>query len=496
MKIVYGKTGFFIASLVFCAGYSHSGGPSLETAGSTPTVIQLPKTPAGEKARALLDAINSCDAKAFHRFFDANLVPSGWRVCLDAFDSQHRFDAVKIESATDDDITLLAYAPVTEDWLTIHLKIDPASQLLTEVDVRTKIVFASCMLTDVEMIKTIETSLDKLVQADAFSGVVLIAKNGIPIFQKAYGIANKACNMPNNSDTKFNLGSINKMFTAIAIGQLAEQGKLSFDDTVGKLLPDYPNKTVAQKVTVAHLLSHTSGLGGFFNETWENASKLRFLKIADYFSLFVDKPLVFEPGARWRYSNAGFIVLGAIVEKVSGQDYFEYVREHIYKPAGMSNTDAFELDFDTPNLAVGYTYENRPQDDKAGSRAARGPRRNNLFLHGVKGGPAGGGYSTAPDLLRFAVALQNNKLLSAEMTKVITTAKPQSFAPDNRYAYGFADHIINGCRVFGHNGGFAGINAILDIYPDLGYVVVVMANYDPPAAERVAKKISGLIIRT
>ena len=195
-----------------------------------------------------------------------------------------------------------------------------------------------------------------LAKQDKFSGVVLIAKDGKPVFEKAYGLANKAKNIPNNTETRFNLGSMNKMFTAVAIAQLAEAGKLSFDDTVGKHLPDYPNKDVANKVTIHQLLTHTSGLGSYWNAKFE-AKKATIKSVSDYLALFADEPLKLEPGKRFQYSNSGFIVLGAIIEKVSGQSYYDYVREHIYKPAGMKNTDAYEMTANTPNLAMGYTNE-------------------------------------------------------------------------------------------------------------------------------------------
>jgi CubicO group peptidase (beta-lactamase class C family) len=343
-------------------------------------------------------------------------------------------------------------------------------------------------LSTAELSREIESYIDGLVAADNFSGTILLAKDGVPFFKKAYGMASKGYNVPNRLDTKFNLGSMNKMFTSIAIAQLVEQGKLSYTDTLAKLLPDYPNKEVAAKITVHHLLTHTSGLGNYFNNKFMETSKDRFRAIADYLPLFVGEPLQFEPGARWQYSNAGFMVLGAIVEKVSGQNYFDYVREHIYKPAGMTNTDAYEMDSDTPNMAIGYTRmgPNGPVPDA--------PRRSNIFLHSFKGGPAGGGFSTVEDLHRFAVALRGYKLLSQKYTDIITTGKVSLPRDETaKYAYGFQDEKINGHRRFGHNGGFPGINSELRIYPDLGYTVAVMANYDPPTASRVADRVEQLL---
>jgi CubicO group peptidase (beta-lactamase class C family) len=343
-------------------------------------------------------------------------------------------------------------------------------------------------MSDAEIADDLKKYLDELVTQDRFSGAVLLAKDGVPIFTQASGLASRSFNIPNRVDTKFNLGSMNKMFTAVAIAQLAEQGKLSFDDPIIKHWPDYPNKAVAEKVTIHHLLTHTSGMGSYFNETYRGAAKDRFKKVQDYLPLFVNDPLAFEPGQRWQYSNSGFMALGALVERVSGQDYFDYVREHIYKPAGMINTDAYELDHDTPNLAIGYTRE----------ESESGPRKNNLYLHVVKGGPAGGGFSTVEDLLKFDIALRQHKLLSPKYTEIILTGKVETGGPSEKYAYGFMDRRVGGARIVGHSGGFPGINSQLDMYLDLGYTVAVMSNYDPPAASRIAtrlqKRITGMPI--
>jgi CubicO group peptidase (beta-lactamase class C family) len=346
-------------------------------------------------------------------------------------------------------------------------------------------------LSDREIVQQAEAYADKLTEEGRFSGAVLVAKDGKPLFQKAYGLASRAFNVPNKVDTKFNLGSMNKMFTAVAVAQLAQQGKLNSSDPLIKHLPDYPNKEVAEQVTLHHLLTHTSGIGDYFNEKYMAASKDRFRAIHDYFPLFVDKPLSFEPGKRFRYSNAGFMVLGAVVEKVSGQDYFDYVREHIYRQAGMVNTDAYEMDRDTPNLAIGYT---RGLPGPAGAPAPAAGLKNNLFLHVVKGGPAGGGFSTVEDLLRFDVALRGHHLLDQKHTDLILTGKVAT-GRRGEYGYGFFVEKLPGTRVVGHGGGFPGINSALEMYLDNGWTVAVMSNYDPPAAQRIADKLRELIAR-
>src|SRR3954466_10331259 len=236
-----------------------------------------------------------------------------------------------------------------------------------------------------------------LANDNKLSGVVLVAKDGVTIASNAAGVANKATNAPIDLHTKFNLGSMNKMFTAVAVAQLAQAGKLSFSDTVGKHLPDYPNKEVAEKVTIHHLLTHTSGMGSYLGEKFA-AQREKLLTVAAHLPLFASDALSFPPGEKFQYSNSGFMLLGAIIEKVSGRDYYSYVQEHIFEAAGMNDTGFYEPGKAIPNLAIGYTKmspQGPPQEEI----------RDNTNLREVKGGPAGGGFSTAPDLVKFHQAL-------------------------------------------------------------------------------------------
>jgi CubicO group peptidase (beta-lactamase class C family) len=261
------------------------------------------------------------------------------------------------------------------------------------------------------------------------------------------------------------------MFTAVAVGQLVEQGKLAFGDTLARLLPDRP-LDAAERMTVHHLLTHTSGLGDFFGPRFDSGGKDRLHTVWDYLALFEDAPVAFEPGSQFSYSNAGFVVLGAVVERVSGLDYFEYVRQRVYGPSGMRDSDSFERDAVVPNLAVGYTnfFSRGPEP---------GPARPNTETLPSRGGPAGGGYSTTGDLLRFADALLGHTLVGPEMTGLLTSGKVDTgMGPGARYGYGFLDERFRGARVVGHNGGAPGINATLNIYPDAGLTVALMANVD------------------
>ncbi len=329
-------------------------------------------------------------------------------------------------------------------------------------------------LSEKEVVEKTTTFLEGLKSRDGFSGAVLIAKDGVPILKKAYGYANRSFDVPNRVDTKFNLGSMNKMFTATAIMQLVEQGKISLDGKIVDYIPDYPNQEVATQVTIDQLLTHTSGLGAYWSEEFMKSSKDLFREVEDYMPLFVNDGLLFKPGKQFSYSNAGYMVLGLIIEKVTGENYFDYVRENVYKRAGMLNTDAYENDYNVPNLAIGYTR----------MQARKGELKNNLFMHVVKGGPAGGGYSTVHDLLMFGNAIINNKLLSPENTKLMTTGKVQT-DPHIMYCYGFRDRVENGHHIVGHTGGFPGINGYLGIFTDLGYTVAVLSNFDNGNSEVV-----------
>jgi CubicO group peptidase (beta-lactamase class C family) len=399
----------------------------------------------------------------------------------------------RIEKSESYAIVVLAQERLDEGWVRINIGVETAPpHRIADFGIRRiprpADIGAPGKLTEAEVMKDIEAYLKKMVATNQFSGAVLIAKNGKPIFEQAYGLASKAFNVRNRIDTKFNLASMNKMFTAVAIAQLAEQGKLTYDAPIVKYLPDYPNKSVAEKVTIQQLLTHTSGLGDFFNEKFE-ARKTRLRAVQDYFPLFIDDALLFEPGQKWRYSNAGFIVLGAIIEKVSGQNYFDYVGEHIYQPAGMIDTDSYETDQDVANRAIGYT-EIGPSN-----RAEPGPLRNNLIINPVKGSPAGGGYSTVEDMLRFDIALRQHKLLSEKSTDLVLTGKVGVGVPGEKYGYGFMVGQTNGHRIVGHGGTSPGANAKFDMYPDLGYTVIVLSNYDPRAAERVADRFRERITR-
>lgn len=330
-------------------------------------------------------------------------------------------------------------------------------------------------MTDEQIVADLRTEMDRLVSEDRFSGAVLLAKNGKPLFEQAYGYANHAFAARNTTDTKFNLASTAKMFTQVAILQLAQEGKLNLDDPIVKILSDYPNKEVAEKVTVRQLLDHRSGLGDFVNREFLATHPRLFRATRDYLKFFVNQKLLFEPGTQRAYSNAGYIVLGRIIEETAGESFENYVRVHIFEPAGMKNTGFWSFEDDVPNLAFGYTNQ--------GVRIG-GERMVTTTLS--KGGGAAGAtgpYSTLEDMLRFAEALRGNRLLNRDYTQKLLSG-----------GYGMNSETTNGTRHAGHGGGTAGVNTWFELFPDSGYTLVALSNYDNGAnliEERVVAELSG-----
>ncbi len=299
-------------------------------------------------------------------------------------------------------------------------------------------------MTDQEISRALDTYLSALAADDTFSGVALVAKNGAPLFEKAYGFADRGNQVRSTPRTRFNIGSINKTFTRMAVDQLVVAKKLALTDTLGSFFPDYPQE-LSRAATVAQLLNHTAGLADFFGPEFSQASKDRFRSNADFFRLVGSLKPMFAPGSRNQYCNGCYIALGAIIERVSGMPYERYVGEHIFTPAGMSSTGYPQVDGIEPNVAMGYTR-----------RGADATLRSNIFLHGATGSAAGGGYSTAADLLAFLTAQRDGRLpRDSGMMQVA--------------------------------GGAPGTSATLEA--EGIWTVIVLTNLDPPTGERIGGAI-------
>ncbi len=458
---------------------------------------RIPATPAGARLGEWLQAFNSGDPAAIVRFArsswsDSALreMPAEERAAWDAMihADHHTLVPREITQAGAHEVLARVQSGLTGMPLAIRVRVEREPPHAVS-DLRIRFSQAPpersrSRLDDAAIVAEVESFLDRLVAADAFSGVVLVAHEGRPLLIRADGMADRDAGVPIRPGTRFNLGSMNKMFTAVAIAQLAQAGKLRLTDPVGVHLPDFPNRAVAARVTIHHLLTHTAGLGMYWNARYE-AVKDRIRTISEFLALVEDESPAFEPGSRFQYSNNGYVVLGAIVERVSGEDYYDYLGDHVFGPAGMTQTGSLEQGAAIPDLAVGYTFLD------ARGRARLGGRRSNAPLLGRRGSSAGGGYSTAADLMRFAEALRRNTLLDSAHTALLLEGKVS--ADEGRYAYGFEATRVNGRHIVGHGGGFPGVATHLDILPDLGYSVVVLSNYEGAAAFAVSHLLRELL---
>ena len=450
---------------------------------------QFPDTPAARQFAAWLEAFNSGDRTKLLDFLRKNH-PSrvgdidgelGFRRMTGGFEFK------KAEESTATKFTGIVKERDSDTFARFSLEVEAAEpHRIKEMDLRQIPIpaeFALPRLSQDAALAALRAELEKRVAADSFAGTVLVAKDGKPVFQAAYGLADREKKIPNKLDTQFRIGSMNKMFTAVSVLQLAQAGKIKLTDSLGTYLGDYPNKELAAKVTIHHLLTHTGGTGDFFGPEFDK-HRLELRTLQDYVKLYGQRGVQFEPGSKWAYSNYGFLLLGVLVEKVSGQNYYDYVAEHVYKAAGMTLTASLAEDQVVPGRSIGYT---RFREQSAqGSSAAPESWRPNTDTLPYRGTSAGGGYSTVEDLFRFAMALQSHKLLDAEHTELLTTGKVDT-PGGGKYAYGFSDETIGGIRCFGHGGGAPGMNGDLKICPGTGYVVAVLANLDPPAASRISE---------
>jgi CubicO group peptidase (beta-lactamase class C family) len=306
-------------------------------------------------------------------------------------------------------------------------------------------------LTSPQLIARLGTTLDSLSAAGEFSGAVALSQSGKLVFSHAYGMADRATKRPNTVETEFNIGSINKVFTATGIRQLAAVGTINLDSTLGSYWPEYPSST-ARQATIRQLMEHQAGLGGNIFDPPPGGTRHDVRHNNDYLKLFASEPQAFAPGTSRRYCNACYVVLGMLIERLSREDYYAYVAQHIYAPAGMMHTGSYQVDSLPPNTAIGYTtgVEDAPPGAPVHPNTAELPGR---------GSAAGGGYSTAGDLLLFIEALKAGKVPSGPPAGI------------------------------GIAGGSGGLNAVLEGGLPGGYDLAVASNLDPPAAERVAEMV-------
>ena len=356
-------------------------------------------------------------------------------------------------------------ARLADDYFRLDLRLRPDGGTvdkltLTPIDRPNSVVPPSRVTTD-ELGRQID---QRIAAMGDFSGAVLVAVAGRPIYQRASGEADKEAHAPNTLETPFRMASMGKMFTAVAVMQLVEAGKLDLDAPIGRYLPDYPNAAFAQTVTTRQLLIHTGGAGDFMSQRWaDNIDRLR--TPADYVAMFGTRPPDFPPGSRFDYSNFGFVILGRLVEVASGRNYGDYLRERIFAPAHMTHAG---LDPQTATRPVAKTYVT------ASGHFQRPPTAP--FSRPAT--PAGGAYASVGDLLNFAQALTAHRLINEQKASSQAWIK-QAAGEVADYGFGFQLRDDRGVTEIGHTGGGPGENGALWILDDGKAVVVVLSNVAP-----------------
>ena len=313
---------------------------------------------------------------------------------------------------------------------------------------------------DAERVRAIERIASALAQVDAFSGVVLIARGDSVLYVGAFGAADKARRILIRPETRFAIASITKTFATVAVAKLVEDGKLSWEDSLGTFFPKFPSAQARAQIRIRHLVTHTSGLREGFPERPDSMDDyVRAVAQAQKDSL------LYEPGSRTVYTNANYQVLGAIIEQASGLPFYEYIRAHVFRPAGMAETGFMELDGVPDPFA--FWYEKQYTD--------RGPRfeerRPDSQLAAYPAAYAGA-YSTAGDLFRFARALVSGRLLEPATVRLIFSPKPEA----GNWGYGF-DILDEERGLVGHGGGWFGHSHSVDLFTRSGYVAVILSNY-------------------
>jgi len=465
------------------------------TAVAAPVSTTLPDTPAGKVGGALIQHVNSDDPAQIGKW-----VPTILSSAMDKDDRAH-FAKTVVAAARDSGGVDLVDVRSQQGMLVLTVKghragklalfvlaADPAqpaklaqADLVPMDDPALDDAWPKTPVSREETTRIIRTMLDRLVRTNDFSGCLTVSDGGQTLFDECRGVAERGLGVATNQQTKFHIGSMDKMFTAVAIGQLVENGKLSWDSTLAQLVPEYPDHTAAQKITVWQLLHHTAGLGDIFvTEFFENREK--YVNPADYLDLIARQPKVGEPGKDWNYSNAGYVLLGRIIENVSRESYFDYIQHHVFAPAGMQSSGFDSQEDVTPNLAVGYFQEGPFSTDW----------KANWMTLPFKGSPAGGGYSTNADLLRFAAALRDGKLVKpATLAKMFDGEVP---AGPGGYAAGFGDRVSHDRHIRGHAGGAPGMDADLAMVWETKAAVAVTSNEgDSPTAMMLAEHIADLL---
>lgn len=424
--------------------------------------------PAEKAATEFLEAIRSQDPAVIKNFIQTRLAPSFLQM---ASEEEHLAQMTRMgENLKDAQIAEVRVHGNSAELVLETKESNFVLQVEVEPDEPHRIAgigmhkgAAAAPIPAFSSLEEADSYLREQASKNQFSGVVLVARKHQPEFVRAYGMAGREKNFPNQSDTSFNVGSITKAFTGVAILQLVENGKLKLEDPMSKYLKDFP-KSTADKITILQLLKMQSGYGDFFQSPEFEKRKSRLKTLNDYLDFIKDMSLEFEPGTSTRYSNAGYVILGGIIERASGQSYYDYIRKEVFARAGMKQSDFFGPDQTSEKVATGYA-QGRP---------------NTEFL-APRGTSAGGSYSSARDLLVFYDALLSDRLLKPEDTALFLNHFESK--PDRPKRFGIA-------------GGAPGISAVTLMNFESGNHIIVLANTEEGIAQKIGQAIGRVLGET
>ena len=436
-----------------------------------------------KRVKEMIEALNSGDYATIRAYFDTQSDPNGFVNALSRYHLSRGYDLLRVELVPDrgDLVAGIVRNRITGDEDYLAARIEPQAphritlfqaRVADEVAASWKLTpLASTAVTEEARLQEIGSYLKRMGDADIFSGSVVIARDGKPVFAQAYGYAHREKKIPNTVDTPFLVGSLNKLFTGLAIGQLVEQGKLSYEDPLAKFLPDFPDPESARKIRIKHLLSHASGLGDYIGTPAYLDGLDRMVAIKALVDIFERKPPAFEPGTKWAYSNMGFEVLGRVVEIVTGQDYYDYIQKNVFAPGGATSA-SFPLQ---PKNGVAVVPMAYPYEFTA-SKGTLKDFDNKLGVLFRRGTAAGNSIISGPDLIKLSNAMRDGRIVKPETFRLHSSPKPE--LGSTTYGYGFIAGPYLGRPFVGHNGRAPGQCSEFGELRDTPYTIAVLSNVD------------------
>lgn len=455
----------------------------------------MPDTPAGNRLTEIVSVVNSGNYTSIKSYIMENLtdeylektsINDILNALMDIHFTSDHLEFIKYTDSPLYHIKAIFRNRLMDNYVELGLRVEKQPPYRIDETFKWPYEYSDREMDEAEAIATFKSLLDRLTDANVFSGTVLIAKNDKIIFQEAYGYADRDAQILNENHTRFNVASLGKMFTAVAIGQLVEKGNLSYEDSIDMYLgSDWINSEIGEKVKIKHLLTHTSGLGDFMKYINNmDTDDQRFIEfealfnkslesLDNYQPFLVDEYLRFEPGTIWSYSNTGFLLLDAIIEKVTEQSYDRYIDKNIFKPSNMVggfNLETRWKDFPAPDFASGYSKE----FSMNGTIWKNNP--DPRVMQFISRSPAGGGFLNTEDLFKFSVALKENKLITEETKNILMSPKPMLNSPF--YGYGFGIKEKNKEIIVGHTGLGDGSATMEMSSPNKQYTLIMLSNYD------------------